>query len=422
MLNAFVLVLVSAVGAVIMPFARRSVAFEIAENKDAWFYTMYLLCLTGLLGIAITGDAFNAFVFLEISSLVDYVLIALGPGPPGAARRLPVPDHRHHRRDLLRDRRRPPLPDDRHASTWRLIAARLGDGAETPRRRPGGARLHHRRHQPEARAVPAACLAAQRLRLRAVMATVFLAATATKVAIYLLAAVLSSRSSARASIFADLPVDGGLHRPLGRRDLRRVGDRRLPDRPEADVRLFVGGADRLHHPRHRAWNQAGLTGGARASPQPRADEGRALPARSAPSSSASGRCSSTTSPASGRRCRSPWRRSRSPGFGLVGMPGTAGFISKWYLVVGALELGWWWLAAPDRGELADHGGLCRAGAWRWPGSASRRRRSPMPPTRRSPCCCRSSVLAAATVYFGIDTRLTAGMAAARGRGADRGLR
>ena len=31
---------------------------------------------TGLLGIAITGDAFNAFVFLEISSLSSYALIA----------------------------------------------------------------------------------------------------------------------------------------------------------------------------------------------------------------------------------------------------------------------------------------------------------------------------------------------------------
>ena len=78
-LNAFFLVLVSVVGAVIMPFARRSVAFEIEDWRQAWFYCMYLLCLTGLLGIAITGDAFNAFVFLEISSLSTYVLIALGP-------------------------------------------------------------------------------------------------------------------------------------------------------------------------------------------------------------------------------------------------------------------------------------------------------------------------------------------------------
>src|SRR3990170_7055885 len=77
-LSAFVLLLVSAVSAVMMPFARRSVAFEVEGDKQAWFYSMYLLCLTGLLGITITGDAFNAFVFLEISSLSTYVLIAMG--------------------------------------------------------------------------------------------------------------------------------------------------------------------------------------------------------------------------------------------------------------------------------------------------------------------------------------------------------
>ena len=37
-----------------------------------------MLCLTGLLGIVITGDAFNVFVFLEISSLATYMLIAFG--------------------------------------------------------------------------------------------------------------------------------------------------------------------------------------------------------------------------------------------------------------------------------------------------------------------------------------------------------
>ncbi|MGD9921353.1 MAG: proton-conducting transporter membrane subunit, partial [Pseudorhodoplanes sp.] len=77
-LNGFVLVLISLVGAVTMPFAWRSVDFEITCEREAWFYCMYLLCLAGLLGIAITGDAFNAFVFLEISSLATYVLIALG--------------------------------------------------------------------------------------------------------------------------------------------------------------------------------------------------------------------------------------------------------------------------------------------------------------------------------------------------------
>ena len=77
-LNGFVLVLVSVVGALIMPFAWRSVRRELEPDRHAWFYCMYLLCLTGLLGMVVTGDAFNAFVFMESSSLSTYVLIALG--------------------------------------------------------------------------------------------------------------------------------------------------------------------------------------------------------------------------------------------------------------------------------------------------------------------------------------------------------
>jgi multicomponent Na+:H+ antiporter subunit D len=71
--NAFVLLIVAAVSAVVLPFAHRSVAAEIPEDKAHLFYSMYLLCLTGLLGIAVTGDAFNVFVFLEISSLMGTI-------------------------------------------------------------------------------------------------------------------------------------------------------------------------------------------------------------------------------------------------------------------------------------------------------------------------------------------------------------
>lgn len=78
MLSVFILLIVSVVAAVMIPFAARSVASEVPEQQQSWFYSMYLLCLAGLLGIAITGDAFNAFVFLEISSLASYTLIALG--------------------------------------------------------------------------------------------------------------------------------------------------------------------------------------------------------------------------------------------------------------------------------------------------------------------------------------------------------
>jgi len=76
--NAFILVLVSSIAAVVLPYARLSVASEIKPENRSWFYAMFLVCLTGLLGITITGDAFNAFVFLEISSLSTYVLIAMG--------------------------------------------------------------------------------------------------------------------------------------------------------------------------------------------------------------------------------------------------------------------------------------------------------------------------------------------------------
>jgi multicomponent Na+:H+ antiporter subunit D len=32
------------------------------------------------------------------------------------------------------------------------------------------------------------------------------------------------------------------------------------------------------------------------------------------------------------------------GLSLIGVPGTVGFVSKWYLVTGALDRGWTWVA------------------------------------------------------------------------------
>lgn len=77
-LNAFMLVLIATIGAVVMPYARHSVAAEVAAEQVYLFYAMYCLCFAGLLGMTITGDLFNLFVFLEIASLSTYVLIALG--------------------------------------------------------------------------------------------------------------------------------------------------------------------------------------------------------------------------------------------------------------------------------------------------------------------------------------------------------
>jgi multicomponent Na+:H+ antiporter subunit D len=76
--NAFLLVLLGIVAAVVAPFAWKSVAAEVSREQRYLFYALYCLCLAGLAGITVTGDAFNIFVFLEISSLSTYVLIALG--------------------------------------------------------------------------------------------------------------------------------------------------------------------------------------------------------------------------------------------------------------------------------------------------------------------------------------------------------
>jgi multicomponent Na+:H+ antiporter subunit D len=77
-LNAFMLLIITAVSTVILMAAQTSIEKEITKDKHTLFYILYLLSLTGMLGIVATGDAFNVFVFLEVSSLSAYAMIALG--------------------------------------------------------------------------------------------------------------------------------------------------------------------------------------------------------------------------------------------------------------------------------------------------------------------------------------------------------
>ena len=95
------LVLVAGIAAVVLPYSRASIEAEVPPQQQYLFYTMFVLCLTGLLGITITGDAFNIFVFLEIRVAVDLRAHRARPGPARAGRRLPVPDHGHDRRHFI---------------------------------------------------------------------------------------------------------------------------------------------------------------------------------------------------------------------------------------------------------------------------------------------------------------------------------
>lgn len=77
-LNSVILLLVSGIGAATSLFAYRSVNHEVDKDRRPLFYGLFLLCLAGLLGITITNDAFNIYVFLEIASLASYSLIGMG--------------------------------------------------------------------------------------------------------------------------------------------------------------------------------------------------------------------------------------------------------------------------------------------------------------------------------------------------------
>ena len=78
LLGAFVALFVSGIGAFVLLYAPASIRREIQTDRVYLFCAAYLLAMTGLLGIAVTGDLFNVFVFLEISSLSSYALISMG--------------------------------------------------------------------------------------------------------------------------------------------------------------------------------------------------------------------------------------------------------------------------------------------------------------------------------------------------------
>ena len=77
-LSALVLLLVTGASAITLLCGRASLAQNMDAGRQHLFFAAWLIVLAGLSGIAVTGDAFNVFVFMEISSLASYVLIAAG--------------------------------------------------------------------------------------------------------------------------------------------------------------------------------------------------------------------------------------------------------------------------------------------------------------------------------------------------------
>jgi multicomponent Na+:H+ antiporter subunit D len=78
--SALMALLVSSIGVFAALYSGHSLEAEVLPAKHTLFQSGFLLCQTGLLGLVCTGDAFNAFVFLEVSSIGTYALIGIGDG------------------------------------------------------------------------------------------------------------------------------------------------------------------------------------------------------------------------------------------------------------------------------------------------------------------------------------------------------
>ena len=76
-LNAVMLVLVSVLSLLATIHAKKSVERELPE-KTTLFWSLFILMITGLLGICITGDLFNLYVTLELLGLSAVALASLG--------------------------------------------------------------------------------------------------------------------------------------------------------------------------------------------------------------------------------------------------------------------------------------------------------------------------------------------------------
>ncbi|MCK6433806.1 MAG: monovalent cation/H+ antiporter subunit D family protein [Aquabacterium sp.] len=419
-LSAFVLVLVSALAAVVLPYSRASIEAEVPREQHYLFYTMFALCLAGLLGITITGDAFNIFVFLEISSLSTYVLIALG----------------RDRRALL-------------ASYQYLIMGTIGAtfiviGIGLLYLMTGTlnlADMGHRLADVRGSRPVLAALAFLTVGLSLKLAlfplhqwlpnayayapsavSAFLAATATKVAVYVMLRFYFSVFG-ESAVFARLPMgEAMLLLALGgmfiasaiaifQTDLKRL----FAYSSVAQIGYIVLGVS--------FDTAAGLT----ATIVHLFNHGVTKGAVFLLLGMVALRMGGTTlARVQGLGRRMPWTSFGLVlcGLSLIGVPGTAGFISKWYLILAAVEKGQWWLVF----LIVASSLLAVAYVWRFVEAAYLREpradtadealaAADVPAARglhEAPLSMAipAAVLSAAVVVFGLQTSFTVGSAAA----------
>ncbi len=403
--NAFILLLVSLIGAIIMPYAKASVEKEIPADRQAWFYAIYLLCLCGLLGMAITGDAFNIFVFMEVSSLAAYALIAMG----------------RDRRALLAAYQY--LIMGTIGATFYVIgvgllysmtgtlnladmASRLG-GIENSRAVLAAMAFLTVGISLKLALFPLHVWLPNAYAYAPSVATVFLAATATKVAVYLLLryffTVLGTVFAHKSLPIAEIVLILSLAAMFGASIVAIFQDdvkRMLAYSSVGQIGYITLGI--------AITNLAGLTGGIVHLFNHALIKGSLFMAIGAVFYQI-GSVKLDDVAGLGKRMPITMGAFAIAGLSIIGAPGTVGFISKWYLVLGAFEKGWWWLAflivASSLISVVYIGRIIEV-VWFRPVSAAAKRAKEPPLSMLVP----TLLLVAATIYFGFDTTATAGIA------------
>jgi multicomponent Na+:H+ antiporter subunit D len=74
-LTVLLLVVINFIGFLALVY---SASYMRRFSAPVLYYTLFALLLAGLNGVAISGDLFNMFVFLEIASIASYALVAFG--------------------------------------------------------------------------------------------------------------------------------------------------------------------------------------------------------------------------------------------------------------------------------------------------------------------------------------------------------
>jgi multicomponent Na+:H+ antiporter subunit D len=76
-LAGYLACIIGLIGTLIVVYPTRT-AFDLTPGRGVPLYPLVLLLLTGLMGVTLSGDLFHLFVFLEIYAISTYALVALG--------------------------------------------------------------------------------------------------------------------------------------------------------------------------------------------------------------------------------------------------------------------------------------------------------------------------------------------------------